>query len=77
MVESVTATDAVVVEAISRVEVKIDSFDVRLRTLEVGLATITATVNRPAPLWPSIVSAVVPNLISAAALIIVLLRTGQ
>lgn len=73
--------DNVVAEAIGRVEGKLDGFDNRLRTLEIASATTTATlaanINRPAPVWPAIVSAVVPNLISATTLIYVLVRTGQ
>jgi hypothetical protein len=67
-------TDGVVAEAIGRVEGKLDGFDTRLRSLELDMAGIRATVNRPAPVWPAIVGAIVPNLISAIALLVILLR---
>jgi hypothetical protein len=66
--------DGVVAEAIGRVEGKLDGFDTRLRTLEIDVAMVRSSVNRPAPVWPSIVGAVVPNLISAIALMVILMR---
>jgi hypothetical protein len=69
-----TGADGVVAEAIGRVEGKLDSFDVRLRTLEIDVAMVRSSVNRPAPVWPAIVGAVVPNLISAIALLVILMR---
>lgn len=63
-----------VAEAIGRVEGKLDSFDTRLRMMEIELSALRANVNRPAPVWPGIVGAIVPNLISAIALLVILMR---
>jgi hypothetical protein len=74
---SVEEAIARVGETAARVETKVNQVDDRVRLVEVDIASMKATLSAPKIQWTAVVSAVIPSIISGAALLVVILQFSQ